>query len=41
MPSLSIGPFSYLLEDIDTGIGEASKLMALVIRVEGCLRSVW
>jgi hypothetical protein len=32
-----INPCHYLLEDADLGVGEAIRVVPLIVRVEGCL----
>ena len=36
-----ISPCLYLVEDVDSGVGEAERVVLVVVRVEGCLRSPW
>jgi hypothetical protein len=37
---MSISPCHYLLKDVDSGLGEAKRVMLLVIGIEGCLSSI-
>ena len=36
----SISPCHYLLEDVDSGVWEAKRVVLIVERVEGCLSSI-
>ena len=37
---MPISPCHYLLEDVDSGVREAKRVVLLVGRVEGCLSSI-
>ena len=36
-----ISPCHYLLKDVDSGVGKAKRVVLLVIKIEGGLRSIW